>query len=196
MSELEEPTPTGISRRTVTKAMAWAVPVIAIAAPVPAFAASGGPPTGVFQGACKLPGNACGTVFVKGYVLEFILTNSTGKAIYLYNQPGYAVSITLTSPPGYTVFFQAAVDSNGAVVLGPSPSTPYLFPAGTSVTIVLNAGTNDNSSNLALVGSVSFPWGHTPTPPDPDNHPNFVVPFNAPDTPPEQNPDCTVEVPC
>lgn len=40
MSDLEQPQPSGVSRRTVTKAMAWAVPAIALAAPVPAFAAS------------------------------------------------------------------------------------------------------------------------------------------------------------
>ena len=46
MSEFNEPigseTPKGVSRRTVTKAMAWAVPVIAVSAAVPAYAASKG----------------------------------------------------------------------------------------------------------------------------------------------------------
>ena len=41
MSELDQPTPKGISRRTVAKAMAWSVPVVAVAAAVPAYAASG-----------------------------------------------------------------------------------------------------------------------------------------------------------
>lgn len=190
MSEHEEPTPTGISRRTVTKAMAWAVPVIAIAGPVPAFAASGGPPSGVALGACKLPGNACGDVFVKGYVFEITLTNNTGKDVYLYDQAGFEITISETNPD-IDLFFQAAVTESGTLI-----TFPYLFPAGTTVTIILNAGENGNSANQSLTGSISFPWGHTPTPPDPDNHPPFVVPFDFPDTPPEQNPDCTVDVPC
>ena len=35
----------GISRRTIAKGAAWAVPVVAVAAAAPAMAASGGPPT-------------------------------------------------------------------------------------------------------------------------------------------------------
>jgi hypothetical protein len=195
MSELEEPTPTGISRRTVTKAMAWAVPVIAIAAPVPAFAASGGPPSGVFGGACKLSGNSCGEYFVKGYVLEFTLTNGSGEDVYLYDQAGFEITINLTRPPSpplpFNLTVEAVITSTGTLV-----TFPYLFEAGEVLTVLLNAGTNDNSENLTLQGSVSFPWGHNPVPPDPDNHPPFQVPFFSPDTPPEQNPDCTVDVPC
>jgi len=40
MSEVEEQSPTGVSRRTVAKAMAWTVPAIAVAATVPLAAAS------------------------------------------------------------------------------------------------------------------------------------------------------------
>lgn len=43
--ENETPTATGVSRRTLMKGAAWAVPVIALAAPVPAFAASRCTPT-------------------------------------------------------------------------------------------------------------------------------------------------------
>ena len=56
----------GISRRTVTKAMAWAVPAIAVAAPVPAFAASGETIIITPGTACKAPGNSCNPI-VKGY---------------------------------------------------------------------------------------------------------------------------------
>lgn len=40
MADIEQPEPTGVSRRTVTKAMAWAVPVVAIASTAPLAAAS------------------------------------------------------------------------------------------------------------------------------------------------------------
>ena len=69
--EFEEPQK-GISRRTVTKAMAWAVPVIAVAAPVPAFAVSGG--IIEFSGdGCKLPGNS--QDFYKGYIFRMTAQN-------------------------------------------------------------------------------------------------------------------------
>jgi len=48
-----------VSRRTLAKGAAWAVPVIAVAAAAPAQAASGDEPTLAFVGACKFPGNSC-----------------------------------------------------------------------------------------------------------------------------------------
>lgn len=48
--ENETPTATGVSRRTLVKGAAWAVPVIALAAPVPAFAASRCSPSTNFDG--------------------------------------------------------------------------------------------------------------------------------------------------
>jgi hypothetical protein len=64
----------GVSRRTVAKAMAWAVPVIAVATPVPAYAASGSDVELAGNGAaCKLPGNS-GSLY-KGYALGFSANN-------------------------------------------------------------------------------------------------------------------------
>ena len=65
--------PNGIRRRTVAKAMVWALPVIAVAAPVPAFAAS----IPILQGsgeACKLSGASQG--LYKGYALGISATNN------------------------------------------------------------------------------------------------------------------------
>ena len=79
MTEFEPQQPSGISRRTVTKAMAWAVPAIAIASPVPAFAASRG--TLTFTGDnCKLPGNSSAP-WTNGAVYIFNVTNTTPNAI-------------------------------------------------------------------------------------------------------------------
>lgn len=78
MSEFDEQPEGGISRRTVTKAMAWAVPVIAIAAPAPAFAVSGG--ILEFAGVgCKLPGNS--NSIYKGYAFLLSVTNNTNAAV-------------------------------------------------------------------------------------------------------------------
>lgn len=70
--------PSGISRRTVTKAMAWAVPVIAVSAPVPAYAAS--QIFFNFNGAgCKLPGNS--NSIYKGYAFALSIMNDSTVAI-------------------------------------------------------------------------------------------------------------------
>ena len=189
MSDLEEPK-TGVSRRTVAKAMAWSVPAIALAVPAPAYAASGGPPTITVGDACKLPGNSCGNVFVKGYVFDVTITNNTGKDIYLYNQAGFQITFTEDNPD-ITLFFQAAIDASTGDVI----TFPYLLADGDSVALIFNAGENGNSANTSLNGSVSVPWGHTPTPPDPDNHPPAVDDFSFADTPPIQNPGCGVILP-
>ncbi len=79
MTEFEPQQPSGISRRTVTKAMAWAVPAIAIASPVPAFAASRG--TLTFTGDnCKLPGDSSDP-WKNGAVYIFNVTNTTANPI-------------------------------------------------------------------------------------------------------------------
>lgn len=189
MSDLEEPK-AGVSRRTVAKAMAWSVPAVALAVPAPAYAASGGPPTIQVGDACKLPGNSCGDVFVKGYVFDVTISNNTGKDIYLYNQAGFLITFTEDNPD-ITLFFQAAIDATTGDVI----TFPYLLPDGESVALIFNAGENGNSANQSLNGSVSVPWGHTPTPPDPDNHPPAVDDFSFADTPPIQNPGCGVILP-
>jgi len=72
MSDLEEPK-SGVSRRTVAKAMAWSVPAVALAVPAPAYAASPCTPVFSFGGqSCKCPGNSTGIKF--GYVLQFCVT--------------------------------------------------------------------------------------------------------------------------
>ncbi len=63
---------TSVSRRTVARGAAWAVPVVAVGAAAPAMAASKEFLT--FTGnACKLPGNS-DSVY-KGYVFELVANN-------------------------------------------------------------------------------------------------------------------------
>lgn len=61
MSELEQPK--GVSRRTVTKAMAWAAPVIAVAATAPIAAASCIPTLSLSPRSCKCPGQSTNEPF-------------------------------------------------------------------------------------------------------------------------------------
>lgn len=174
------------TRRTLVKGAAWSVPVVAMAGAAPAFAASGNPPTVAVGGACKLPGNSCGNVFVKGYVFDVTITNVSDKPIYIYN------NITFTeNNPDIDLFFQAAVDATTGDVL----TFPVLLQPGQSLAIVLNAGENGNSANQSLAGTMSVPWGHTPDPAGDTEHVPVVVPFSFAATPPVQNPACTVVLP-
>ena len=79
-ADFESEKPGGVSRRTVTKAMAWAVPAIAIAAPVPAFA---GASQGILRlegTGCKLPGNS--NDIYKGYAFNLTATNTTANTYF------------------------------------------------------------------------------------------------------------------
>ena len=78
--EFDGEAPRTVTRRTVAKAMAWAVPVIAVAAAVPAYAASQNFLT-ARAAACKLPGSS-GGVF-KGYALGFAAQNPTDGLILI-----------------------------------------------------------------------------------------------------------------
>ncbi|WCM56071.1 hypothetical protein [Microbacterium sp. EF45047] len=81
MVDIGESQNTGVTRRTVTKAMAWAVPAIAVAAPVPAYASSG-TITISNAGACKSPGSGKNCqAWNKGYVVGFDIGNTHTDAI-------------------------------------------------------------------------------------------------------------------
>ena len=165
MSDIEniEPEKKGVSRRTVTKAMAWAVPVIAIATPVPAFAASGGPPGVAVGVACKLPGGSnanCSNVVgipgisgTKGFAIPLRITNNTDKPIVL--QP----SITIAS------------SGLPFTVVGISPAYCTVIPVNGVVDVIVYAN-SDNSANTPVTLDVTVPWGHDC---DDTDHPPIVI---------------------
>ncbi|MGN8026996.1 hypothetical protein [Microbacterium sp. 22242] len=162
MSELEQPK--GVSRRTVTKAMAWAVPAVALAAPVPAFATSGPAPVITPGAACKSPGNSCKS-FAKGY-----------------NVPA-----TVYNPdPVKTIYITALAITNNTLGITLTPSTypplPIAVAPGATVDIVLQAQST-NSANQA--GSFDFvvTWGHASDGSDHDHSP-IVLHISVPGTPP------------
>lgn len=147
MSELEEQPTGGISRRTVTKAMAWAVPAIAIAAPVPAFAASGGSFDLSGLG-CKLPGNSNSTY--KGYAFRLSITNTTNNAI----------TLNVTE-------IKLGTTNLGAVKIvnldtGNSQVNPFLIPANTSYpNLALLTSNAANSANGTLSVTYTIDGGNT-----------------------------------
>ncbi|WP_404443952.1 hypothetical protein LG315_10875 [Microbacterium marinum] len=194
MTEINEPDgaqPTGISRRTVAKTMAWAVPAIAIAAPAPAFAASGGAPSGQFLDACKQPGNSCfsGYGFRKGYTFTFTITNTTTDPLYIYPTLNGTVNprffLTVTSSTGGKVFpYATARRYTGGVIGAPLAAAELIAPGG-SITIIINSNASGNSENISASGALYMAWGHTATPGSDPDHPYSPAPTSALSTPTE-----------
>lgn len=145
MTEIEPQQPSGVSRRTVTKAMAWAVPVIAVAAPIPAFAASVPVVVIVPGSACKAPGNSQGIPNgQKGYYIAITITNSTAAPITVdllsLNVNGVlsSTAITTTNPPVNT----------STVVVQPNTKCTltvlaYSYPDSANGTATLNYEVNN-----------------------------------------------------
>ena len=184
-----------ISRRTIAKGAAWAVPVVPLVVATPAYAASGGGPTIVLGDACKLPGNSCGNVFVKGYIFDVTITNTTDKPIYIYDEPGYEITFSEDSPD-ISLFFEAAILATGPNA-GDPITFPYLLEPGESIALIFNAGENGNSKNVqGLTVTLTVPWGHTEDPNlEPDDHDPISDTETYPSTPPQQNPACQVFLP-
>lgn len=152
MSDLEEPKPSGVSRRTVAKAMAWSVPAVALAVPAPAYAASGPPPTVAVGTACKLPGNSageCAEIFAglpgldpnKAFAIPLLITNNTSQDIVL--QP--SISIVSSGLP--------------FTVVGINPTYCTIIEPGDSVKVIVYAN-SDNSANQSVTLQLTVPWGH------------------------------------
>ncbi|MEV8368935.1 hypothetical protein [Microbacterium sp. NPDC064584] len=139
MSDNESVAP-GLSRRTVTKAAAWAVPAIVFAAPVPAFAASSDVAVSI-TGSCAGSGPTGSFTFTSGPIpvgQEIVITLShsgagsfgssvnfvaSGMNPYTITGTGAAVSgvitVSFTLPTNGTGRVTATVSSgSGALVSG------------------------------------------------------------------------------
>jgi len=138
MSEFEPQQPKGVSRRTVTKAMAWAVPAIALAAPAPAFAASRGI-LDLRGGGCKLPGNS--SVY-KGYVFKLTAANTTANQII--------VTITGVTLNDESLGNIAVIQLNGCVV---QPGDQIIIPANTTIgnLVILTEGAGSSANGELTV---------------------------------------------
>lgn len=144
--------------------MAWAVPAVAIAAPIPAFAASGGGPTIAPGTACKAPGNSCNPI-VKGYSVPAVVSNPTNKIIYV-------------------TAIQINVNTSGLTFgLNPIPPLPWTIPANGSLDVNFNA-TSGNSANLAFQLGFLVTWGHNADGSD-TSHSKIQLTVTVPATPPD-----------
>lgn len=166
MSELDQPTPKGISRRTVAKAMAWSVPVVAVAAAVPAYAASGSPPIITTGTACKSPGSSCKT-FDKGYQVPVTIQN-----------PDPTKTIWITA-----VTIGSVGDCTNLTTAQSLPATPFSVSPGQTINVIFQANAS-NSANQACTFSFSVTWGHASDGSD-LNHPAIPVQVVIPGTPPD-----------
>ena len=161
----------GISRRTLVKGTAWAVPAVAVASAAPAMAKSGAKPSVQVLNACKQPGASCEKDygFLKGYTFLVRVSNSTAQDVYIYTSstpppaPNQALvpyfQVTSTVPFTYS----SARLFTPPSTIGAQLAASQLIPANSSILIIINAGTNSNSANTDAVGSLWFPWGHTET---------------------------------
>ncbi|MRX43880.1 hypothetical protein [Agromyces kandeliae] len=133
MEDLDTQTTTGgapgISRRTVTKAAAWSVPAILIAAPAPAYAASGGTTLASVVGSCAGSG-ATGRIDVTlpdlpaGSQVQIVLSHSgqggfTASPNFVptsQNGTTYLVTGTGATFTGqFTITFSLGKDQTGTV---------------------------------------------------------------------------------
>jgi hypothetical protein len=145
MTEVQDIQPKGkrMTRRTVAQGAAWAVPVIAIGAPVPAMAAS--PPDVVFELdpllSCKYPGKSCSD-FDFGYRLVFRVRSTLAVILFIsaFTAPnGDQVTVlNVDGEPGPDGGIVAnSTERNVAVVIGSANS------ANGTATITLTTQTGE-----------------------------------------------------
>ena len=187
-----------VSRRTIAKGAAWAIPAVPLVVATPAYATSAGGPNGVITNACKQPGSSCQNQygFVKGYTFLVTINNPTAVNLYVYPTVDGTLDpffvVTSSVPFSYST---ARKFTGGAI--GVPLAAAELVPAGGSIQIIVNAGTNSNSANTDAVGRLVMAWGHTVTqgadpdhpytPAPPTNPPGegwFTMTFNFASTPP------------
>ena len=137
MSEIEPQQPSGISRRRVTQGVAWAVPAIAIAAPVPAFAGASQGILTLEGTGCKLPGNSNDTY--KGYAFNLTATNPRSDV-------AYCIRIDTVTLNGSNLGSATVV--NLATGACSNLGNPFCIPAGATLTdlaiVTANAGSSSN----------------------------------------------------
>lgn len=153
MTSSTEKTPKkGISRRTVVKGTAWAVPAVVIATPVPAFAGASQGTLTVTGTGCKLPGNSNDTY--KGYAFRIVAANTTASTFTIkivsvtLNNVDLGPSTVLSLPP------------NGCTNLG----NPFTVSPNTTLNnlalLTANASNSQNGS-LQVTYQVSTDGGAT-----------------------------------
>ncbi|GLI28667.1 hypothetical protein ARHIZOSPH14_29090 [Agromyces rhizosphaerae] len=164
MPDAPMPTPArGPSRRDVTRAMAWSVPAVAIAASVPAHAASGAMPVVLVGAPCNLP-DATALSTCPSEILDGIFGRDTSE--------GFAFPLQISNTTGKDIVVREGIqitnvrDGFGETstrepfeVLGTFPDSCTVIESGMTENVIVYA----NSGN-AITDHVYFdltvPWGH------------------------------------
>ncbi|REJ08025.1 hypothetical protein DY023_01815 [Microbacterium bovistercoris] len=134
----------GISRRTVTKAMAWAVPAVAVASTIPMAAASEIITVSEAGDACKLPGGSCNNTtpgWIKGYLQPLMICNNSQTDV---------ITVTITTP--VTLIFDGGAHEFNAI-----PKNFTVQP-DTCEKVILGFIGDDESSNESITGDVHWTW--------------------------------------
>lgn len=134
-----------ISRRTLAKGTAWAVPAVAVASVAPSVAASPIVTVSEAGKACKLPGNSCGGQgYNKGYLQPLEICNNSNTA---------TITVTITEPAYLLI--------NGKrVQFHPNPKTFTVDP-GDCQRVILNLNLQDNSTNSSIKGTIKWTYEST-----------------------------------
>lgn len=141
--------PTGISRRTVTKAAVWAVPAIAVATAIPIASASQ-PVTATQTGSgCKTPGNSCKDPYTKGYIATLQICATLPASA---TQP---ITFTLPSTAQMTVCTQGGGCSTQTVNIAP---TTFSITSKGCQTVYVDFFNNGSSPNYSINGTLNFSW--------------------------------------
>lgn len=156
--------PKGVSRRTVAKAMAWSVPVVAVAATAPLVAASPvipPPPVFNFGNAVKNPGNSCTTTCVmkQSYGVPVTVSNPAPTNFIIkftdYKIDGDAVGVNNVGVVyGGTINCANKVSSCTHSCAGATAANSVCIPAGQTYTFWVFS----NSKGASPQGGQEIPW--------------------------------------
>lgn len=161
---------TNITRRTLTRGVAWTTPIAVLAANAPAYATSGTTPIATKDAeACKLPGKSC--VDEKGYILPVRVVNTDTQPIRVTGATfGLTESCAQDTLPPFTW------------VPNPGQVLPLTIAGGSSVVLNLLAVGNDDSANQCFDMVVCVTWDHGPG--DMDPHSEACLMFEVRETAP------------
>jgi hypothetical protein len=149
-SSTEKTPKKGISRRTVVKGTAWAVPAVVIATPVPAFAGASQGTLTVSGLGCKLPGNATNTF--KGYAFRLTASNTTSST--------YTIKITSVTLNNVDLGDSTVINLTNCTNLG----NPFTLAPNTNLTnlaLLTKEATNSQNGSLVVTYQVSTDGGAT-----------------------------------
>jgi hypothetical protein len=154
ISNIEEPERRGPSRRTVLKAAAWSVPVIAVAQASPAMAQVVETPSSpiiidfLASRGCKIPGSSWGRLcYDKGYVLWARFTNTSNVAITINEIVSMVVGGAVQCVAGMSIPSQSC----SALV------SPVVVPANTTGFVVgIFSNSADDSANDAITVTLKY----------------------------------------